>query len=268
MNSFVTNRSRAILLIPFCYAFFSRMKGLRGFGFNAATLWIPGVIITAEILSNSGSSSLAAVIQYAMGYLVFICLYELGYVMNDTWGLRYDSTPRRRIEADIGPGFIAIFFSVRLVVVALLAGAGGYLLAVWFLALVSALAGTILLHNLLSREEFKLMSFLQMSLLRFCFPVFVACQGEVSPTIFIVALLLFTFPRFLTYQDSKGRLRLPERKSPYFGLGNCLCAGPLIILIVQFDPEAGFLYVWFYFLALWTTVFGWSLARGQKDHSR
>lgn len=262
-SSFVTERTRAVLWVPFLYAFFSRMQGLRGFGFNAATLWVPGGIITASSLDGAEAGIWGSVLQYAEGYLVFICVYELGYIMNDTWGLRHDTTPRRRIQVNMDLRFVVVFVAVRVAVVALIAGFAGYLFAPWFLAIMGALIATLLLHNLLSREEFKLTSFLQMSLLRFCTPIFVACHGDVPWSIVLVAFLLFTFPRFLTYQDAKARLRLPERKLPLFGFGHQLCVAPLIGLMAWAEPGAGFLYAWAYCVVLWGLVFVWSSARAK-----
>ncbi|MBA83432.1 hypothetical protein ACSSNL_00535 [Thalassobius sp. S69A] len=242
---FITERNHAILLVPFLYAYFSRMKGLRGFGFNALTLWAPGLILTAGLTEASLGLILTL---YFTGYLAFISVYELGYLMNDTWGLRHDSTPRRRIQVDYPKPFYPAFVLVRLGTVLTMGYVLGLLGMPAFWGVLALLGAAILAHNLLTREEFKMMTFFQMSLLRFSTPVFFATALTDAVWVMAVGALLFVFPRLLTYQDSKARLTIPERKLSDFALWNTLLAGPAIGVIYLISDQPAVLVTWVYYL--------------------
>lgn len=252
----ISQRNHHLLLVPFAYAFFSRMH-LRGFVFNAATLWMPGLILVLALRDNLSidGGALENIARYFAAYLAFISVYEIGYLINDTWGTRHDKTPRRRIPVDYGAIFCVAFVAVRIAVVLLMADWLGILELPIFWLLMAALIATIILHNTLKREEFKLFSFLQMSMLRFSMPVLLATSGEGALPVLLVALCGFSFPRFLTYQDSKGRLRLPERKAADFAFFGHLCFAPLILLIFATSGELAVLLAWGYFL-----LFGLALA--------
>ena len=247
-----SERHRAALLVPFLYAYLTRMKGARGFVFNAATLWGPGLILTAGL---GGMGPAGAVPAYAGGYLAFICLYELGYLANDSWGLRHDSTPRRRLGFAPSPGFAAAFVAIRIAVVLALAAWWGGLAEGWFWVAVGALVAAMLAHNLLVREEFKPLTFFQMSTLRFATPVVLATGGAQAPAVLAAGMLLFVFPRLLTYLDAKDRLRLPERRAPGFALGLQLLAAPLVAVLAWAAGSWAVVLAW-----AWLLVFAGAVA--------
>lgn len=244
-NKFITERNHFILLVPFLYAFFSRMRGLRAFGFNAVTLWGPGLLLTALLLNDF---SVAALSSYFAGYFIFISVYELGYLMNDTWGLRHDETPRRRIDVDYSPAFFVLFIAIRLVAVLSLGLWVGTLSSLWFWGLLGLLVLAILAHNLVVRQEFKMATFFQMSLMRFSIPVFIPTAMEKDTIVLLLGCLFFVFPRFLTYLDSKNRLRIPERKRPVFLLLVYAIFAPIVFLISVSSGETFALLVWVYFM--------------------
>jgi hypothetical protein len=245
-NKFITERNHFILLVPFLYAFFSRMRGLRAFGFNAVTLWGPGLLLTALLLDDFSFRALSG---YFAGYLVFISVYEQGYLMNDTWGVRHDETPRRRIDVDCKPAFFVLFVAIRLVVVLSLGLWIGALSSLWFWALLGLLVLAILAHNLVARQEIKMATFFQMSLMRFSIPVFIPTAMEKGAIVLLLGCLFFVFPRFLTYLDSKNRLRIPERKHPGFLLLVYVTFAPIIFLLAVSTNETLVLLIWAYFVA-------------------
>lgn len=244
-NSFITERNYSILLAPFLYAFFSRMRGLRAFVFNAVTLWGPGLLLTALLLDGFSVGALAG---YFAGYLIFISIYEVGYLMNDTWGLRHDETPRRRIDVEYSSAFFVLFIAIRLVVVLSLGLWVGALSSLWFWALLSLLVLAIVTHNIIVRQEIKMATFFQMSLMRFSIPVFIPTAMEKGAIVLLLGCLFFVFPRFLTYLDSKNRLRIPERKQPSFLPLVYLIFAPIILLISVSTGETLVLLTWAYFM--------------------
>lgn len=251
-NKFITERNHFILLVPFLYAFFSRMRGLRAFGFNAVTLWGPGLLLTALVLDDFSVGALAG---YFAGYLVFISVYELGYLMNDTWGLRHDETPRRRIAVDYRPAFFVLFVAIRLGVVLSLGLWIGAMSGLWFWALLGLLVVAILAHNLVVRQEFKMATFFQMSLMRFSIPVFIPTAMEEGAIVLLIGCLFFVFPRFLTYLDSKNRLRIPERKQPGFLFAIVAIFAPVVVLISVSTGETLVLFAWAYFMTYASLLF-------------
>jgi hypothetical protein len=227
------------------------MGGARGFAFNAATLWIPGLILTCAIGGFGPAESLLA---YFPAYLLFISLYEIGYLANDTWGTRNDPTPRRRIPGEFGALFVSAFVAIRLGAAAAVAVCEEFLGRQWFWWIIGALVVATVLHNTLGRKELKLMTFFQMSLLRFSTPVVLALGNRSTLLVLLLGALLFVFQRFLTYEDAKGLLSLPEKKEPAFVLSIHLCCLPAIALLYGLSGEPGVLWLWGYFLALGLSI--------------
>ncbi len=238
-KSCATDPHRLILLLPFGYAVASRYHWPRDFMVNALTAWVPGVILVAQLGDLSAGVAIAS---YLLGYVAFICIYELGYLANDTIGLRHDPTPRRRVDFSPSPGFLAGFVAIRLGTFLVVSMALGVATSGLYWAAITALVTTLVAHNTLRAVELKFYTFLQLSLLRFALPVvpvlIVKGGMEAILTTFATALLLFTLPRFLTYLDAKGRLSLPERKARSYHLKAHLAVSPLIALLSVLSHEA------------------------------
>lgn len=236
---FFSDPRKALLCIPFGYAFATRYHWPRNFLVNAVTAWGPGVILIASLC---GVTLAQASLLYAVGYVMFISIYEIGYLANDSIGLRYDPVPRERIVLTITPGFLGAFILLRLGVLGLCAQLLGVGAEPGFLAAMATLAVVIALHNVLKRPELKFYSFLQLSLMRFAVPVLPALllhSGTAQSILLVMAtgLLLFTLPRLLTYQDAKGRLHLPERKRADYHLMAHLSVAPMIALLWAVTEE-------------------------------
>ncbi|MCK0139995.1 hypothetical protein [Aliiroseovarius sp. F47248L] len=239
MPKFCAIRMRhLILLLPFGYAFVSRYHWPRDFMVNALTAWVPGIILVALLGDLTVSD---AFICYLMSYTAFICIYELGYLANDTIGLRHDPTPRRRVDTDHRPGFIICFVALRLGIGLAATVAVGVATSALYWASLSTLIATLIAHNTLRAIELKFYTFLQLSLLRFTLPVLPALLINTDTTAiltsFATALLLFTLPRFVTYLDAKGRLILPERKAQTYHLKTQAAVIPLVILLSVLTDE-------------------------------
>lgn len=240
MPKFCATRLRhLILLLPFGYAFVSRYHWPRDFIVNALTAWVSGMILLALLGDLSAG---AAITSYLLGYATFICIYELGYLANDTIGLRHDPTPRRRVEVASSAGFIFAFVVIRLGVGLAAAFVLGVVTSGLYWTAVAALAATLIAHNTLRAVELKFYTFIQLSLFRFALPILPALivKGDTTAilTVFATALLLFTLPRFLTYMDAKGRLSLPERKARSYHLKTHIAVLPLILLLSVLTNEA------------------------------
>lgn len=233
------------LVIPFAYAFVSRYHWPRDFMVNAVTAWVPGVLL---IMCQAGFSPLDAIGVYLFGYTVFMCLYEVGYMINDSYGLRHDATPRERVAIKFDSTFVAVFVIFRMIVFTVIAWFGGLLTAPLFWAAALALVSLLTLHNTLQKLELKFLTFLQLSLMRFALPIafalMVVNHGDNLLMIFLIGLLLFSYPRFLTYLEAKGRLTVPERKKNTFLLFSHLIALPLLIVISVIESSGAPIIIW------------------------
>lgn len=242
---FITEQNKSLLFIPFFYALASRYHWPRDFIVNAVTAWVPGIIL---VYCFTDLAIIPSVGVFLLGYIVFICIYEIGYIANDTYGLLYDPTPRARVSIHFDARFFVVFVLCRL---AVFLGAT-FMFDLWsepmFWVSYMALAAVLILHNTLKKIELKFLTFLQLSTLRFCLPVLFCLEhyGSAADTMLVISLAIFTFvyPRFITYLDAKGRLDLPERKFAAFPMLSLLVAAPIVAVLTVFSTTFAPLFVW------------------------
>lgn len=246
-----------LTLIPYLYSIYTRMHGLRDHLANAATAWIPGMILLF-FLTDLGLTG--SVFQYFIGFSAFISLYEIGYLMNDTLGLRRDVVTRDRLGYRVTRVYVILFVMIRIalflaiVICTGLAWHPGYLLAC------AALAAVTVAHNMAPQVELKFASFLQMSAFRFFLPVYPgllsAGAGTAALVVLATGVFCFSYPRFLTYQDSKSRLSLPERRKPWFHFQSMILTMPAVLTIAGLSSQIAPLIVW-----VWLCFVGLAAAR-------
>ncbi|RHW16656.1 hypothetical protein D1610_14790 [Sphingomonas gilva] len=204
---------KLIHFVPFGYLWQTRLGGFRDFVFNALSAWIPGWFLLVML---GGYEPFAAIGLYAIGYVSFVAFYEVGYLANDTAGTRHDETPRRRLKVSFG----AIDFVVFLIIRATAWAGIGWLMGwtddwLWW-TFYTALGVVTVYHNVVANSAYKAVSFIQMSLMRFVGPVLFLLPASTLPLLLALALIAFTYHRFVTYLASKGRLDMPERKARWY----------------------------------------------------
>lgn len=234
-----------LALVPYLYSVHTRVHGLRDHLANAVTAWVPGMILLI-FLRDLGFAS--AVFHYFVGFAAFISLYEIGYLMNDTMGLRRDVVARDRLGYRVKRGYIFLFAVIRIALflaIVITTGLGehpGYLVAC------AALAAVILAHNTVPQVELKFASFLQMSVLRFFLPIYpgllLGGSGSAALVVLATGVFCFSYPRLLTYQESKDRLSLPERRKPWFHFQSMALTLPAVLTIVGLSSQIAPLIVW------------------------
>jgi hypothetical protein len=239
---------KAMALVPFGYSLITRFNTARDFLYLVATQWIPGIWLVHRL----GAVDLAAAAAlYAAGYLAFIALYEIGYLVNDTWDARRQTDARRRFDHAIGPGYAVAFVAIRLAVWAIVGAALGRLGDPDWLMLSAALAAAFAIHNFLSQNHLRIASFTQLTLLRFAVPVlFGLGSGQFLLVLFVCTLFYLSF-RLLAYLDSKGFLTMPERKAAGFGLLQIVLLFPLVALSTVVTGEPVILELFVYFTLLY-----------------
>ncbi len=241
------NQSPSLLLVPSLYFYGTRMNRVLDVIFLVATSYVPAYWILAR-LSDLGP--VEAGISFLLGYLCFISFYEIGYFFNDSWDSMRQKGGRRRMSFSPGATYSALFVAVRLATW----GGVSYLLG-WFgnlvwLACYVALAVAMLQHNLISSSAYRAASFYQLAVLRFICPIAATLPREHFISAVLSALLLYTYPRFLSYLDSKDLLTMPERRQPSFGMVQITMLGPFVALLAYFFESLVLIEILAYFLVV------------------
>lgn len=213
------------LIVPFAYVTATRMRSLRAFGYNALMAWVPAF----GLLLADGRPVAGAMVDFALGYLAFIAIYECGYLANDLWDARRDPAGRHRLAAKPGVGWLSTFVGVRICLfVAIAALTDWWRLPSWsggFAVLVIAFAA----HNMLS-PPWRLATFPVLALLRFLLPVAAVLPARMWPPALVIASLLYTTPRWLAYAESKNMIAPSLRQRPRFRSLFLVALTPLVAI--------------------------------------
>lgn len=218
----------ALALIPFGYFLSSRLKSVRDVAFLIATSWLPAIWL---IMRLDGKNLVEAISGFLLGYLAFIAVYEVGYLTNDLWDARRSHNGRARFDHVVGPAYLAGFVAVRLACWVAVASLTGWVSNPVWLAGFGALLIALAQHNLTPSPALRLASFLELAVLRFLLPILALVPRGQLWVVTLVALLLYAYPRFLSYMDSKSLLRLNEGRGRTFGLAQLLSLAPLLLFI-------------------------------------
>jgi len=232
------------LLVPMLYLVGTRMNSLKALVSNAATAWIPGVAITYVWSGNTFSWSVGA---YALSYLAFVSIYEVGYFVNDTLGTRRDETPRHRLHGEVSGTFSVAFVAIRLATFVGIAALMSFPESLPWMTACGALFALIVLHNWLASSALKAATFIQMSALRFSIPILPLVPGPRCGDVLLLGLLHFAYPRFITYLEAKGRLRIPERRTARYALGSQILMAPAFAVLCAVAGSWLPLGIWVYY---------------------
>jgi hypothetical protein len=215
-------------LVPFGYTASTRLKSRRDYLYLISSQWGIGLVV----LSFLGPSDYhLTLINYALGYIAFISIYEIGYLWNDIWDAKRSSDGRMRFEGEVTARFIGLFLAIRLIVWLVLT----FLflqgeIIFWFLACL-VLIVVFSAHNILSSSELRYASFFQLALLRFSLPLIFSLPSHVFDQILIVAVLHYAYFRSLAYLDSKQLLMMPHRRDAGFSISQTLLMFPIILCL-------------------------------------
>lgn len=245
---------RALALIPFGYLAVTRLGRGRDWAYLVASGWVPA----AWIAQRWGGGAA----EFVPGYLAFIAVYEIGYLVNDAYDAPRDPRGRRRIDWPLAAGWIAGFVGLRLAVWAGIGVATGWIAQPLWLGLFAALGVVFALHNLVPVGALRIATFAQLATLRFIAPIAGGLAlGQVGMTL-ALALVTYTHFRLLAYLDGKGVLVLPARARPDFGLGQMALFLPILGLMALAGADTVPLEVGGYFLALYGAYAVWGGRRG------
>jgi hypothetical protein len=255
--------SRAVSLLPFGYFAVTRVSSLRDLAYLVATSWLPAIWLIARL---AGLDNIQSVMTFLIGYMAFISAYEIGYLVNDAWDARRSGEGRARLSFHLDRAYVVAFLAIRL---GLWAGIG--VLTNWianplWLAGYAALAIAFAQHNLVHLKDLRLASFYELATLRFMLPILASIPVGALPPALLVALILYAFPRFLAYAESKDLLNLDKRRAPSFGFLLLLSFSPLVLYFSYLLDAEILVELLAYYLAI--HALWWALSNLRKFRTR
>ena len=206
---------KAVLLLPFSYFLLTRLKNLRNLIFHSYFEWIPAIGILFFLEETELVSSFK---EFILGYLAFISIYEIGYLTNDQLSEKREENPRRRMDDNLSKAFLIVLILVRVGIflgITLYFGLQSSL--IWWLYYVLLIL-SFFLHNVITNNDYRLVTFFNLSVFRFFAPIFIFLSIENLRLIFPVILICYSFFRTLIYMDNKDLLSVKARKTPLFNL--------------------------------------------------
>lgn len=251
-------------LIPFSYFYDTRLRS-GSLAFHVLFEWVAAVVLALLLGVKAPIESLLGVI---FSYLAFICLYEIGYLVNDLFASRKEIGGRKRGPQDASGVLMFAWITSRLTVFVLATISFGKFFSPEWWSFFVALGVTFTLHNELIDSEFKTATFLWLAWFRFMAPIIFVVQETQLLGIGLAAAMVYVAFRFLGYQDGKGLLQMPGRQRPGFRLFFFLMPLTGILALWPYDNARGFLVLVLYFalVSVLGTVIG-SLSSTVKGKS-
>jgi hypothetical protein len=249
---------KPVSVLPFGYYAVTRLPGWRDLVSLVATTWLPAI----WILHRLGGLSLPdAALTFVAGYIAFLGIYEIGYLVNDSWDTARSTNSRRRVPFATGPLYAAILVAVHLAAWLAIGRATGWIAnPAWFGGF-AVLAVAFAQHNLVTANWVRIASFYQLATLRFILPVIGAIPAGHYATVLVAALLFYTYVRYLSYADSKDLLAMPERREARFNFLQCASLAPLALLAALLLRAGVFVELLGYFLAAYALWWGLTARR-------
>lgn len=220
--------SKSLSLIPGGYLAVTRIHGLRDLAYHLATSWLPAIWLVLQLTELSPAM---AGLLFLAGYLAFIAAYEIGYLANDVWDARRSDGGRHRLSFAVDAPYLTAFLGIRLATWLVIGMAMNWVANPIWQAGYAILAIAFAQHNLVSSKGLRLASFYELATLRFLLPIAALLSAQSMVPALLVALLLYAFPRFLSYMESKDLLALEERRAPAFGFFLLLSFSPLVLYL-------------------------------------
>ena len=204
-------------ILPFTYTFLTRMKENKStVFFHCYYEWIVSVGILYLVEGYSLSDSIC---YFLLAYFSFISIYEIGYLVNDFYSIRYERNPRPRLKKVNWSGaYLYIFVAIRILFFFLISSFLDLLTTKIWIYFYFILCVVFMMHNLLRNEELKPITFSCLAFLRFFAPVFPFISLDTFNSIFPPFFICYLLYRLINYLDSKDFLMMPNRRTPKWKL--------------------------------------------------
>ncbi|WP_400192011.1 hypothetical protein [Hymenobacter sp. B81] len=239
-------------LLPYTYFYASRVQQIK---YNVYHLIMDWVVPFALLTYFSGFDVVGSLLKFALAYLAFISVYEIGYLGNDVFSVRHETNPRRRVKNfDPSNAEVGLWVVARL---AVWLGISWYLQVltnpIW-LVYYGVLVLFFYLHNVLKEKELKVMTFVNLAFTRYLAPIFIFLTPEQITLLVGPVLLNYVLYRTLMYIDSKGMLNMPNRTSPAYKVNFYVLAGGVSLVMSMLAQSWIPLAINAYYLAFWFAV--------------
>lgn len=234
--------------MPFGYFVKTRLNNKAALLFHGYAEFLLGILL----LLYAGFNGIDAITSFAIYYLAFISIYEIGYIFNDFVSVKFEKNPRKRLQDYVPSNSVIITWIIIRVLcfIAVIFFEGVYTEVNWWL-FYTLLILVFAVHNIIKKSENKIFTFFSLAGLRFYAPLFFILPEDVLQQTLPPVVIHYMFYRTLTYIDSKGLLNIPNRKSLSFKLSFYLYLIPLSILIYIITTRWLCIYINIYFLIFW-----------------
>lgn len=241
-----------IALLPFGYIAVTRIRYLRDFLYLLLTQLLPSAYLAVRLGDVAGNYYL---LSFVAGYFAFLSIYELGYLLNDSWDASSSDDGRNRIPFNVNAWFVACFVIIRGTTWISISEFWDRLGDEFWLTLTVCLISTFLMHNLVKENSLRLASFAQLTIMRFTMPIIFAIGSIHFLTIASIAFMFYLHFRSLAYLDSKNLLAMPVRKMSFFGITQIALFAPLVFALSIADDSLIYFELWIYYLVVYATWF-------------
>ena len=223
-----SSSSRLLSLVPFGYLLLTRVSRPKDLAYLVASSWIPAIWIAFRLGGTGFGGALAG---FALGYLAFLCVYEIGYLVNDSWDAARSESGRHRLNFRVGPSYAIAFVLIRLACWGAIGWATGWWTDPLWLGTYALLVIAFCEHNLLASAALRLASFVQLAVLRFLAPIVALVPREHMAAALLCAVIFYAYLRALSYLESKDLLTMLERRAPAFGFRQMLLLVPAAVAL-------------------------------------
>lgn len=198
------NMNRLIFYIPFSYFVYTRLNNLKAWVFHSYYEWLPALFILIIFSKNTFQQNL---FYFALAYLAFISIYEVGYFINDFYASRKEKKPRERLQdVKVGLSDIIFFYGIRFLFFFVITWHLDFFYDQLWQSFYLILAIVIVVHNLIKENELKSITFLSMAMLRLFAPIIFFINNDYFGVLTASFFVNYVFFRLITYMDSKDLL--------------------------------------------------------------
>ncbi len=251
---------------PMSYFIKTRLNRLAYVGYNGLVEWLPALLL--GLWYSKGMSGAAVVLTLLASYAAFICIYEIGYICNDSFSELYESDPRGRLD-DLALSKRAIVFlvAIRLAIFGIITSLLGVGSDPLWIGFYFCLIATFVLHNILPSNQ-RIGTFYALSTFRFYAPLILLLnQGEL---VFLLPIVLInnSLYRTKTYILNKSAAEIAEKETDRSKIIYFLTLLPLNCLVTFLEGSFLPLVANFYMLLVWAIYFVWAFMSGESRHRR
>ena len=242
---------KILLYIPFFYFFYSRVhRGRASIPFVLTTEWIPWIIV-AVFFSNF--SFIYSISYLFCSYLAFISIYEIGYIINDYYSIKFDENSLLKERAPIkvkSKNIINLWISLRLIIFSLICAFSPFgKFQEWYIFYL-LLCIVFSFHNLIKTKDLKVISYFWLAFLRFLAPIIFLVNFNFYYSLFFVAATISVPYKLLSYLDGKELLVMKERKSLYFRMLYFIVPSLFSLVIYRYNYSSLYVVLSIYFALL------------------